>query len=98
MLEHILHVKDRSEPVMSARFLSYIAPYWFCGDSNSTIISRPSRLRTLWNLMRVLEEPRMLNPATLADCILCAGAAMDFPLHPEDLIRVDKRCVPFPGT
>jgi hypothetical protein len=27
--------------------------------------------------------------------VLCVGAAMDFPLHPEDMIRVDKRCVLF---
>ncbi|KAF9642148.1 hypothetical protein BDM02DRAFT_2540649 [Thelephora ganbajun] len=24
------------------------------------------------------------------DCVLCVGAAVDFPLHPDDLIRVDK--------
>jgi hypothetical protein len=90
-------VEDRSEPVKSARFLSYIAPYWFCGDTDSAIKSRPSRLPTLNELIEVLEESRALTPATITDCILCVGAAVDFPLHPEDLIRVDKRCVQFPS-
>jgi hypothetical protein len=96
--EYLLHIKveDRSEPAKSARFLSYIAPYWFCGDTDSAIRFRPSRLQTLNDLIEVLEESRALTPATVADCILCAGVAMDFPLHPEDLIRVDKQCVPFP--
>ena len=98
VFEYLLHAKDRSEPVTSARFLSYVAPYWFCGDSDATIRFRPSRLQTLNDLIEVLEESRALNPTTVTDCILCAGAAMDFPLHPEDLIRVDKRCVPLPDT
>jgi hypothetical protein len=99
VFEYLLHVdaEDRSEPAKSARFLSYIAPYWFCGDSDSTIESRPDRLQTLDKLIEVLEESQELTPATITDCILCAGAAMDFPLHPEDLIRVDKRCVPLPS-
>jgi hypothetical protein len=156
-------VGDRSEPVKSARFLSYIAPYWFCGDTDLTVTSRPIRLKTLNKLVKVLEESRAfeesrrlegsraleeswrlersraleesqrpeesqrleesrmleeyerfeesqrlkraqasrtpwveesraLTSATLTDCILCAGAAMYFPLHPKDLIRFDKRC------
>jgi hypothetical protein len=99
IFEYLLGVdaEDRSEPVKSARFLSYIAPYWFCGDSDSTIESRPDRLQTLDKLIEVLEESQELIPATITDCILCAGAAMDLPLHPEDLIRVDKRCVPLPS-
>lgn len=95
VFEHLLRIKDRSEPAMSARFLSYIAPYWFCGDSDSTIESRMSRLPTLFKLIKVLEKSRALNLATLADCVLCVGAAIDLPLHPEDLIRVDKRCALF---
>ena len=95
VFEHLLRIGDRSEPVTSARFLSYIAPYWFCGDSDATIRFRPSRLQTLNELIDVLEKSRALIPASLTDCILCAGVAMDFPLHPEDLIRVDKRCVTF---
>ena len=94
VFEYLLHIEERSEPVTSARFLSYIAPYWFCGDSDSAIRFRPSRLQTLSDLIDVLEESRALGPATVTDCILCAGAAMDFPLHPEDLIRIDKRYVP----
>jgi len=94
LFEHLLHIKNRSEPGTSARFLSYIAPYWFCGDSDPAIRFRPFRLQTLYELIGVLEESRSLNPATLTDCILCTGAAMDFPLHPEDLIRVDKRYAP----
>jgi hypothetical protein len=94
VFEHLLHIKDRSEPGTSARFLSYIAPYWFCGDSDATIRFRPSRLETLPKLIEVLKESQALNAATLTECVLCVGAAMDFPLHPEDLIRVDKRCVP----
>jgi hypothetical protein len=99
VFEYLLHIKveDRSEPVKSARFLSYIAPYWFCGDADPAIRFRPSRLNTLNELIKVLEESRALTPATVTDCILCAGAAMDFPLHPEDLIRVDKRCVQLPS-
>jgi len=98
VFEYLLHIKDRSDPVTSARFLSYVAPYWFCGDSDSTIRFRPTRLQALYELIDVLEESQALNPVTLTDCILCAGAAMDFPLHPEDLIRTDKRCVPHPYT
>jgi hypothetical protein len=93
VFEYLLHIEDRSEPVTSARFLSYIAPYWFCGDSDSAVRFRPSRLQTLYELVAVLESSQALDPATLTDCVLCVGAAMDFPLHPEDLIRVDKRCV-----
>ena len=85
---------DRSEPVKSTRFLSYIAPYWFCGDSDAAVRSRTDRLQTLNELIGVLDKSRALNPTTLANCILCAGAAIDFPLHPKDLIRVDKRCAP----
>jgi len=96
VFEYLLHTKDRTEPVTSARFLSYVAPYWFCGDSDSAIRFRPSRLQTLYELIEVLEENRAFNAVTLTDCLLCAGAAMDFPLHPEDLIRTDKRCVPLP--
>ena len=112
VFEYLLHidVKDHTEPIKVARFLSYIAPYWFCGDSNSAIRFRPSRLPTLDVLIEVLEkyqawalesrpsgswalapEFQVYTPATVTNCILCAGAAMDFPLHPEDLIRVDKR-------
>ena len=96
LFEHLLRIdiEDRSEPVKSARFLSYVAPYWFCGDSDVAIRFRPVRLGNLNELIDVLEKCRALTPATLTDCILCAGAAIDFPLHPEDLIRVDKRCVP----
>ena len=96
VFEHLLHTEDRTEFVTSARFLSYIAPYWFCGDSDSAIRFRPSRLQSLYELVDVLERNRAFNPATLTDCLLCAGAAMDFPLHPEDLIRADKRYVPLP--
>jgi len=100
VFEYLLHIDvgDRTEPVKSARFLSYIAPYWFCGDADPAIRFRPSRLQRLNELIEVLEESRALTPATVTDCILCAGAAMDFPLHPEDLIRVDKRCVLLPSS
>jgi hypothetical protein len=94
LFEYLLHTEDRSEPVTSARFLSYIAPYWFCGDSDSAIRFRSTRLEKLHELLDVLKGSRALIPATLTDCVLCVGAAMDFPLHPEDLIRVDKRCTP----
>ena len=94
LFEYLLRIEERSEPVMSVRFLSYIAPYWFCGDSDSAIRFRPSRLETLHELIGVLEDHKALNHITLTDCLLCVGAAMDFPLHPEDLIRIDKRCVP----
>ena len=98
VFEYLLRSADRSEPVTSKRFLSYIAPYWFCGDSDSAIKFRPSRLERLPDLIEVLEQSDALNPATLTDCVLCAGAAMDFPLHPEDLIRVDKRYDLLPPT
>jgi len=99
VFEYLLHIDvgDRPESVESAQFLSYIAPYWFCGDSDPAIRFRPSRLQTLSELIEVLEISQALTPATVTNCILCAGAAMDFPLHPEDLIRVDKRCVPLPS-
>ena len=93
VFEYLLHTEHRSGPMMSARFLSYIAPYWFCGDSDSAIQSRPSRLEKLHELIDLLERSQAFTPATLANCVLCVGAAMDFPLHPEDLVRVDKRCV-----
>ena len=93
LFEYLLRVKDRSEPVNSARFLSYVAPYWFCGDSDTAVKFRHIRLEVLNELIEVLEQFRELNDATVTNCILCAGAVMDFPLHPEDLIRVDKRCV-----
>ena len=96
MFEHLLRIEGRSEPVTSARFLSCIAPYWFCGDSDVTVKFRPSLLQTLSELIEVLERSQALTPATVTDCVLCTGAAMDFPLHPEDLIRVDKRYVPLP--
>ena len=98
VFEYLLHVKtaDRSEPVKSARFLSYIAPYWFCGDSDSDIKFRPTRLPTMYDLIETLEDCRALNPMTITNCVLCVGVAMDFPLHPDDLIRVDKRYVPIP--
>ena len=96
VFEYLLYVNsdDCPEPVESVRLLSYLAPYWFCGDSDDAIRYRPHRLRTLNTLVEVLEKCRALEPATLTDCILCAGAVMDFPLHPEDLIRIDKRCAP----
>ena len=93
IFEYLLRIEDRSEPVTSARFLSYIAPYWFCGDSDLAIRFRPDRLHTLYELIQVLERSRAWNPATLTECVLCVGAAVNFPLHPDDLIRVDKRCV-----
>jgi len=93
VFEYLLHVKDRSEPVTSARFLSYIAPYWFCGDIDATVKFRPGRLDRLPELIGVLEESRALNPTTVTECVLCVGVVMDFPLHPEDLNRVDKRYV-----
>jgi len=94
VFEHLLRIEDRSEPGTSVRFLSYIAPYWFCGDSDATIRFRPSRLQTLHELIGVLKIYKALDNKTLTECILCVGVAMDFPLHPEDLIRVDKRCAP----
>ena len=93
--EYLLHIEDRSAPMTSARFLSYIAPYWFCGDSDAAVKFRPNRLQHLNELIDVLEKHHALNAATITDCILCAGAVMDFPLHPEDLIRVDKRYATF---
>ena len=96
LFEHLLKTKDRSEPVTSAQFLSYIAPYWFFGNSDSTVKFRLSRLQQLYDLIKVLENSKAVNSVTLTNCILCAGVVMDFPLHPEDLVRVDKRCVPPP--
>ena len=93
LFEYLLRDSKHSEPVVPARFLSYIAPYWFCGDSDSAIRFRPSGLQTLHKLITVLEDWQALVPATITECVLCVGAAMDFPLHPEDLVRVDKRCV-----
>ena len=93
VFEYLLHLEDRSEPVTSARFLSYIAPYWFCGDSDSGIQSRPRRLEKMYKLVDALEKSQAFTPATLANCVLCVGATMDFPLHAEDLVRVDKRYV-----
>ena len=93
LFEYLLSTGDRSEPVTSARFLSYVAPYWFCGDSDSAIIFRSHRLGRLSELISVLESSKTLTLETLTNCVFCVGAAMDFPLHPEDLIRVDKRCV-----
>ena len=93
LFEYLLHTKDSSVSVKWAQFLSYIAPYWFCGDSVSAIRFRSARLQSLDELIDVLENSKALGPGTLTDCVLCVGAAMDFPLHPEDLIRVDKRCV-----
>ena len=93
VFEYLLRIEDRSEPVTSARFLSYIAPYWFCGNSDDNVKSRPTRLPILLDLITALDRYKALDKRTLADCFLCVGAAMDLPLHPEDLIRVDKRCV-----
>ena len=93
VFEYLLHTEDRSEPVTSARFLSYIAPYWFCSDSDSAVRSRSSRSEKLHELVDVLERSQAFTPTTLANCVLCVGAATGLPLHPEDLIRVDKRCV-----
>ena len=98
LFEYLLSIEDRSAPVTSARVLSYIAPYWFCGDSDSAIRFRPHRLQNLGELITVLESSKQLYPATLTDCVLCVGAAMDFPLHPKDLIQVDKRWVLFLDT
>ena len=91
LFEYLLHTEDRSEPVTSAQFLSYIAPYWFCGDSDNAIRFRARRWQTLDELIEVLEKSQALTLVTLTDCVLCVAAAMDFPLHPEDLIRTDKR-------
>jgi hypothetical protein len=93
LFEYLLRTEDRSEPVMSARFLSYIAPYWCCGDPDPTTRFQHTRLLNIGELIQVLENYQALNHATLTDCLLCVGAIMDLPLHPEDLIRVDKRCV-----
>ena len=93
LFEYLLHTGDRSVSAKWAQFLSYIAPYWFCGDSDSAIRFRSKRLQSLDELIDVLKSSNVLVPGTLTDCVLCVGAAMDFPLHPEDLIRVDKRCV-----
>ena len=98
LFEHLLRTEDRTEAVTSVRFLSYVAPYWSCGDSDSAIRFRPSRLQTLYELIEVLEANRALDAVTLTDCFLSVGAVMDFPLHPEDLVRVDKRYVTFSCT
>ncbi|KAF9782723.1 hypothetical protein BJ322DRAFT_166945 [Thelephora terrestris] len=90
LFEYLLRAHDRSVPVKSAEFLSYIAPYWCCGDSDSTVRFRSGHLQSLDELITVLEVSKALIPTTLTNCVLCVGAAMDFPLHPEDLIRVDK--------
>ena len=42
LFEYLLHVEDRSEAVKPARFLSYVAPYWFCGDSDAVASSATS--------------------------------------------------------
>ena len=91
VFEHLLGIKDRSEPFMSGQFLAHIAPYWLCGDSDAAMRFRPKRLGTMYQLIDLLEESQMLNPITLTDCILSVGVAVDFPLHPDDLIRIDKR-------
>ena len=90
LFEYILHAEDRSDPVTSVQFLSYIAPFWFCGDAGPALRFRPSRLGSLEELIQVLEASHALVPSTLTDCVLSLGAAMDFPLHPDDMIRVDK--------
>ena len=95
LFTYLLHVKDRSESVTSARFLSYIAPYWFCGNSDSERESLCKRSSPMHTLFQVLEDSQALNSATLTECVLCVGATMGFPLHPEDLVRVNKRCVHF---
>ena len=53
VFEYLLRIEDRSEPVASAQFLSYIAPYWFCGDSDDAIRFRPPRLQALNELIHV---------------------------------------------
>lgn len=93
LFEYLLHVKDRSESVTSARFLAYIAPYWFCGDSDAQVRVRPTRLGIVYQLVQALKDSNELNLASMTDCLLCVGATIGFPLHPEDLIRVNKRCV-----
>ena len=93
LFKSLLRVEDRSKPVTSARFLSYIAPFWSCGASDADIRLRHDCLEDIGELIQVLEDSKELKPAALTDCILCVGATMDFPLHPADLIRVDKRCV-----
>ena len=98
LFEYLLYTVGHSRSVKWAQFLSYIAPYWFCGDADSAIRYRSYRLPSLGELIAVLESSKALGPGTLTDCMLCVGAAMDFPLHPEDLIRVDKRCVLLLGT
>ena len=91
--EYLLHVEDHSESEASAQFLSYIAPFWCCGNSDSSLRVRRHRMDTIHELVQVLENSRELNSGTLTNCILCVGITVGFPLHPEDLIRVDKRCV-----
>ena len=200
LFEYLLRNTDRSEPVTSVRFLYYIAPYWYVGNSDFSIKFRPNSLRTLYKLIEVsekgfeksqaekkkaleksqamarqaleesqalekealegsqvmekqaletsqaseelqaqkkrvleksqesdkeeleqsqvsekkeleqyqasekkeleqyqaLERSQPLDRVALVSCILCVGAAMGFPLHPEDLIRAKKRCVLHP--
>jgi len=91
VFEYLLHTNVRLEPVTSAKFLSYIAPYWFRSNSGLRI---EAHLQILKELINMLEESKALNSATLTDCVLCVGAIMDFPLHSEDLVRVDKRYGP----
>jgi len=55
-------------------------------------------LERLPNLIEALERPDALNPVTFTDCVLYVGVAMDFPLHREDLIHVDRRYDPLPHT
>ena len=98
VFRYLLHIKDRSAPGTSARYLSYIAPFWFCADFDSVTKSQSNRLNTLNELVNVLETSKELNRETIANCVLCVGGEMDLPLHPEDLIRVDKRYVPLLGA
>ena len=93
LFEYLLKTNDRSESVTSARFLSYIAPYWVCGESDISVKVRPDRCLEMGGLIQELEDSQELDLATITNCLLSVGALMHFPLHPEDLIRVDKRCV-----
>ena len=95
VFKYLFRIEDRSAPGTSARLLSHIAPYWFCGDLDTTVTFRPSRLQNLEGIIEVLEKYHALNGETITDCTFCMGAVADFPLHPEDLIRVDKRHVTF---
>ena len=97
IFEYLLHIEDksRSDSVTSARFLSYIAPYWSCGHDKTAVKFRLSRLQTVQELIEVLKKCGALTLATLTECVLCIGVIVNFPVNPEDLIRVDKRCVRF---